>query len=126
MNESSYSEFIDSKRESWQATGFEPTKLNGMLFAFQRDIVRWALRKGKAAIFADCGMGKTAMQLEWAHHVHEKTGGIGSEGYVSIKKGRKFTGIELKKSYFDLACKNLDAAVEESNALTLFDFKEVS
>ena len=52
-------------------------------------------------------------------------GGIGSEGYVSVKDGRKFIGIELKKSYFDLACKNLDAAVEESQALTLFDMKQV-
>ncbi|MBR2804219.1 MAG: hypothetical protein IKE20_03625, partial [Eggerthellaceae bacterium] len=52
-------------------------------------------------------------------------GGIGSEGYVAIKDGRKFIGIELKKSYFDLACKNLNAAVEESQTLTLFDMKQV-
>ena len=53
-------------------------------------------------------------------------GGIGSEGYVAVKNGRKFIGIELKKSYFDLACKNLDAAVRESQELTLFDMKAVS
>ena len=52
--------------------------------------------------------------------------GIGSEGYVAIKDGREFVGIELKKSYFDLACKNLDAAVRESQELTLFDFRAVS
>jgi DNA modification methylase len=52
-------------------------------------------------------------------------GGIGSEGYVAIKDGRKFIGIELKKSYFDLACKNLNAAVDESQSLTLFDMKQV-
>ncbi|MBQ1450065.1 MAG: hypothetical protein IIZ12_03925, partial [Eggerthellaceae bacterium] len=52
-------------------------------------------------------------------------GGIGSEGYVAVKDGRQFVGIELKKSYFDLACKNLNAAVEESQALTLFDMKQV-
>jgi DNA modification methylase len=40
-----------------------------MLFDFQHDIVTWALRRGRACIFADCGMGKTPMQLEWAHHV---------------------------------------------------------
>jgi superfamily II DNA or RNA helicase len=45
-----------------------------MMFPFQRDIVRWALRRGKAAIFADCGLGKTPMQLEWAHQVHQYTG----------------------------------------------------
>jgi hypothetical protein len=43
--------------------------LNPRLFSFQADIVRWALTRGRAAVFADCGMGKTAMQLEWAKHV---------------------------------------------------------
>ena len=52
-------------------------------------------------------------------------GGIGSEGYVAVKDGRQFIGIELKKSYFDLACKNLTQAVEESRELTLFDMKQV-
>ena len=102
MNESSYSEFIDSKRVACQLSGFEPTKLNGMLFAFQRDIVCWALRKGKAAIFADCGMGKTAMQLEWAHHVHEKTGGMVlilaplAVSSQTVSEGEKF-GIAVNK-----------------------------
>ena len=49
--------------------------LNGKLYDFQKDIVRWALAKGRAAIFADCGLGKTAMQLEWAHRVCVHTGG---------------------------------------------------
>lgn len=40
-----------------------------MLYDYQRDIVKWALRRGRAAIFADCGMGKTPMQLEYARHV---------------------------------------------------------
>lgn len=43
--------------------------LNSQLFEFQGDIVRWALRRGRAAIFADCGLGKTLMQLEWARHI---------------------------------------------------------
>lgn len=46
-----------------------------MLFDFQADIVRWAIRRGRAALFCDCGLGKTIMQLEWAKHVYEKTGG---------------------------------------------------
>lgn len=50
-------------------TGIEPGELSPMLFPFQSDIVKWALRRGRAAIFADCGMGKTAMQLEWAKHI---------------------------------------------------------
>ena len=50
--------------------------LNPMLYSFQRDIVRWALAKGRAAIFADCGLGKTPMQLEWARQVCARRGGM--------------------------------------------------
>jgi len=65
-----YQEFIESKRIIDAPSGLESIPpLNPMLFQFQRDIVAWALRRGRAAIFADCGMGKTPMQLEWARHV---------------------------------------------------------
>lgn len=64
-----YMEFIEGKRRRMPDSGFEPTELNPMLFDYQKDIVRWACRKGKAAIFADCGLGKTPMQLEWARQV---------------------------------------------------------
>ena len=65
-----YSEFLEKKRIIDKATGLSSVPdLNPMLFDFQRDIVQWALKRGRAAIFADCGMGKTAMQLEWARHI---------------------------------------------------------
>lgn len=67
---STYQEFLESKRITDAPTGLdEIPELNPALFDFQRDIVAWALRRGRAAIFADCGLGKTPMQLEWAHHV---------------------------------------------------------
>ena len=71
-----YDEFIQSKRITVQPSGFEldAAAINPQLFPFQRDVVRWALRRGKAAIFADCGLGKTPMQLEWAQKVVEHTG----------------------------------------------------
>jgi len=50
--------------------------------------------------------------------------GIGSEGYVAVKKGRRFVGVELKPSYFNLARKNLADAEREASELTLFDFLE--
>lgn len=53
--------------------GFDVGELNPNLFGFQRDIVRWALKRGRAAIFAECGLGKSLMQLEWARHVLERT-----------------------------------------------------
>ena len=66
----SYSEFLASKAISAPLTGLaEIPPLTPALFPFQRDIVAWALKRGRAAIFADCGMGKTLMQLEWARHI---------------------------------------------------------
>lgn len=65
-----YSEFLANKKIIDKATGLSNIpELNPMLFDFQRDIVRWSLKRGRAAIFADCGMGKTPMQLEWAKHI---------------------------------------------------------
>src|ERR1039458_2717432 len=72
---SDYEQFLRTKQTVSKASGFECGKLSPILFDFQRDIVRWALRQGRAAIFADCGLGKTFMQLEWAKHVHKETGG---------------------------------------------------
>ena len=71
-----YENFIFNKTTSIISSGFDISKkeLNKNLYEFQKDIVRWALKKGKAAIFADCGLGKTIMQLEWANKVYEHTG----------------------------------------------------
>jgi len=71
-----YDNFLKSKIKKVSDSGFDFTgDLNPMLFDFQKDIVKWALKKGKAAIFADCGLGKTPMQLEWASRVYDKTEG---------------------------------------------------
>lgn len=72
-----YIEFLNNKNFLLESSGFEIGKeqLNPMLFDYEKDIVRWALAKGRAAIFADCGLGKTAMQLEWADKVCKHTGG---------------------------------------------------
>lgn len=70
-----YDAFVQSKRQVVQTSGFDAVVDNPMLFSFQADIARWALKRGKAAIFADCGLGKTPVQLEWAKHVHQHTSG---------------------------------------------------
>ena len=74
---SKYEEFIASKALTTVACGFDvpEDEISGNLFDFQRAIVRWALLKGRAAIFADTGLGKTGMQLVWAQHVVNHTGG---------------------------------------------------
>lgn len=72
-----YEEFLKQKDYVLESSGFDVDKneLNPMLFDFQKDIVRWALAKGRASIFSGCGTGKTAMQLSWAYQVHKHTGG---------------------------------------------------
>jgi DNA modification methylase/superfamily II DNA or RNA helicase len=66
-----YASFLKSKEIKTPESGINVAieELGSQLFDFQKDIIAWALRKGRAAIFADCGMGKTPMQLEWAMHV---------------------------------------------------------
>lgn len=69
-----YAAFLEAKRTLAAPVG--PT-LTGepshVLFPFQRDLTRWAVRKGRAALFADTGLGKTLMQIEWARLVGERT-----------------------------------------------------
>lgn len=70
-----YQEFIESKRKTHIYSGFNISEhdLNEFMFPFQKFIVRRALNAGKYAIFADCGLGKTLMQLEWANRVSINT-----------------------------------------------------
>ena len=69
-----YSEFLDRKSQSRSDSGFGPVWMPEFLFDFQKRIVEWAIRRGKAAIFADCGLGKTPMSLVWAENVRRKEG----------------------------------------------------
>src|SRR5262245_17544651 len=69
-----YAEFIERKTRRDPDSGFEPADITDALYPFQRDLTEWALRRGRAAIFADCGLGKTPIQLEWAYRVHRETG----------------------------------------------------
>ena len=71
-----YTEFLKRKLERAISSGFTKAKeaMNWELFEWQKDIVFWALKKGRAALFEDCGLGKTIQQLEWAQSVSDHTG----------------------------------------------------
>src|SRR6266516_3404193 len=77
ITQNDYSTFLQSKRIVAQQSGIsvDLDAIHPRLFDFQRVLVQWALRKGRAALFAECGLGKTFMQLEWARLVHEHSGG---------------------------------------------------
>lgn len=72
-NDTDYKKFLKSKEIISKPSGFDCDNFNENLFEWQADIVKWALKKGKAALFEDCGLGKTFCQLEWAQKVHKKT-----------------------------------------------------
>lgn len=106
-----YADFLKSKLDRSQLSGLDiPIEsLNDKLFPFQKDIVSWCLKAGKSAIFAACGLGKTPMQLEWAHQVNKATDGdILILAPLAVtnqtkKEGAKF-GIEVNicRSQFDV------------------------
>ena len=75
MNAKNYNEFIDTKRKHSANYGFDPLPIIAPLFEWQSHVLRWSVHKGRAALFEDCGLGKTAQQLEWASQVFRKTGG---------------------------------------------------
>lgn len=72
-----YESFIKNKQSTMPPSGFSVDRntLHSSLFDFQKDITRWALRRGRAAIFAGTGLGKTRMQVEWGMNVHQLSGG---------------------------------------------------
>lgn len=97
-----YEDFVASKRRAEVATGHKPGDLNEHLFDFQHAIVSWAVRRGRAAIFADTGLGKTLMQLSWADEVASHTQGAVlilaplAVSEQTIEQGSTF-GIEVKR-----------------------------
>jgi hypothetical protein len=70
---SDYAEFLARKAQLTDAGGFAPSYLPDHLYPFQRDLVQWSVRQGRGALFADCGLGKTPMELAWAQNVHAHT-----------------------------------------------------
>lgn len=70
-----YDTFIEAKTRRAASHGFEPLPIIAPLFEWQAHVLRWAVRQGRAALFEDCGLGKTAQQLEWASQICRKTGG---------------------------------------------------
>jgi hypothetical protein len=99
----SYATFLEQKSQMANEHGFAPIASPDFLFDFQHALVDWAVRKGRAAIFADCGLGKTPMQLVWAENVLRKTNRpvlIATPLAVShqtIAEGEKF-GIGVRRS----------------------------
>lgn len=102
-----YSEFLQSKKIELAPSGFKADELNSNLFDWQGDISRWALERGRAALFEDCGLGKTIQQLAWADKVASSQDGPVlilaplAVSHQTVKEGKKF-GIDVTLALSDL------------------------
>jgi hypothetical protein len=100
---SDYATFIDRKTHFGENSGFDPLFMADAAFDFQQALIEWACVKGRAAIFADCGLGKTLMELTWAENVARKTNKPVliltplSVGPQTVREAEKF-GIEATQS----------------------------
>lgn len=125
-----YEDFVASKRRKEVATGHQPGDLNEHLFDFQHAIVSWAVRRGRAAIFADTGLGKTLMQLSWADEVASHTGGIVlvlaplAVSEQTIEQGSTF-GIEVKRVPHSGAIDSPGVWITNYERMDAIDFSEL-
>ena len=126
-NNQAYQDFLASKRGQEQLHGFSPNFMPDFLFDFQSHLTDWVIRKGRAALFEDCGLGKTPQQLVWAENVVRKTNKpvlILTPLAVSaqtIREGEKF-GIECKRSQTGKVWKGIN--VTNYERLHYFDAKD--
>jgi hypothetical protein len=124
-----YQEFLESKRIRHRPSGFEPLWMPDWLFDFQAHLTDWSIRKGKSALYADCGLGKGPMQLVWAENVVRKTNKpvlIVAPLAVSrqfLREGEKF-GIEVSRSKDGKLIKGIN--VTNYERLHYFDPDELS
>lgn len=98
-----YQDFLEHKTQFYGDSGFSPVWMPDWLFDFQAALVEWSIRKGRAAIFADCGLGKTPMELVWAENIARKTGGNVliltplAVSHQAVHEAQKF-GIDAQRS----------------------------
>jgi hypothetical protein len=100
---SDYEIFLERKSQLGNQSGFEPVWMPDFLFDFQKALVEWAILKGRCGVFADCGLGKSPMQLVWAENIVRKTSKRVliltplAVSHQHVKEGEKF-GIEVFRS----------------------------
>jgi hypothetical protein len=125
----SYDDFLLSKLHEGALHGFDPVFMPDEAFDFQQDITSWAIRKGRAAMLEDCGLGKTLQELIWAENVVRHTNrpvliltplAVSSQ---TIREGAKF-GIECRRSSDGTAHQGI--TVTNYERLHLFDADDFS
>jgi len=98
-----YAEFLDRKAQIGTESGFEALWIPDWLYDFQKSLLSWSIKKGRCAILADCGLGKTPIELAWAENVIRKTAGRVliltplAVSYQHLREAAKF-GVECHRS----------------------------
>ena len=104
-----YETFLKKKLKSHIKTGFTITEnqLNPKLYDFQKFIVSKCLEIGRAAVFADCGLGKTPIQLEWSYQVAKKTG---KPVLILTPLAVRLQTMKQGEDIFNIECKKYDGS----------------
>jgi len=122
-----YEDFINQKSQIGGKAGFKPLFMPDFLFDFQKHLVEWSVEKGRSATLADCGLGKTPMQLVWAQNVVQKTNKPVliltplAVGQQTVQEAQKF-GIEAAQSRDGKIAKKI--TVTNYQQLQKFDWKD--
>lgn len=115
---SDYQSFLARKSQLGSMGGFEPVWMPPFLFDFQKALVDWSVRKGRAALFADCGLGKTPMQLVWAQNVVEKTN---RPVLILTPLAVSFQTVEEAKKFGMTAARSTDGSVPAKIVVTNYE-----
>ena len=118
-----YEEFIKNKTKVIVDSGFdiELGKLNNNLFDYQKLIVRWALRKGRCALFEDTGLGKTIQQLEWANQVHKYT----NKPVLILSPLAVASQTELEAEKFGIVAKKIENNEQVINGINIINYEKL-
>lgn len=121
-----YDAFIAQKTKRALSSGFEPLPIIAPLFDWQQHVLRWAVKQGKAALFEDCGLGKTAQQLEWASQIMRHTNQSVliltplAVAHQTSKEGDKF-GIPCRVVEFQDQCSDIGIYITNYEKLDKFN-----
>ena len=113
-----YTDFLESKRQRGSDSGFQPLWIPDYLFDFQKALVEWAIRKGRCALFEDCGLGKTIQQLVWSENVSRKT----NKPVLTLAPLAVSAQTVHEAQKFNIECyRSMDGTIKGKNIITNYE-----
>lgn len=117
-----YQDFLQRKSQLRTFDGFEPLWMPDFLFNFQKTLVEWSIRKGRSAIFADCGLGKTPMQLVWAENIVRKT----NKPVLIVTPLAVSFQVLLEAEKFGIECvRSIDGSIPSSSRVVVTNYERL-